>query len=232
MILLSRRLLALAEMIIKGGVTADIGADHGGLARFLVEHKMAPQVIATELGDGPYQRLLAGVADSPCRGLIKIRRGDGLAVLGSGEAVNVVIAGLGGEAMAEILSADYSKACSFKRFVFQPMSRAGALRRELSGRGWPILEERLIDENGRLFVALSAGPGDIPYRLTPLEIDVGPLLLRRETAYRSRYLKSCLSRYRAACHGLMQAGGDRDIAVDEYRGKILELEAKLDGSPG
>ncbi len=134
--------------------------------------------------------------------------------------------------MADMLAADYRKACSFKRFVFQPMSRAGALRRELSRRGWPILEERLIAENGRLFVALSAGPGNLPYRLTPLETDVGPLLLRRETAYRSRYLKSCLHRYREAFCGLMQAGGDRDMAVNEYRDKIRELEAILDDSPG
>jgi len=230
--LFSRRLLALAAMIIKGGVTADIGADHGGLARFLVEQGSAPRVIATELGGGPYQRLRAGVAASPCSGLIEIRRGDGLAPLVAGEAVNVVIAGLGGEAMADMLAADYRKACSFKRFVFQPMSRAGALRRELSRRGWPILEERLIAENGRLFVALSAGPGNLPYRLTPLETDVGPLLLRRETAYRSRYLKSCLHRYREAFCGLMQAGGDRDMAVNEYRDKIRELEAILDDSPG
>lgn len=226
----SQRLLALAQMIIEGEVTADIGADHGGLARFLVENKIVSRVIATELGDGPYQRLLAGVADSPYRGMIEIRQGDGLSVLLPGETANVVIAGLGGEAMVEILSADYNKACSFKRFVFQPMSRAGALRRELSRRGWPILEERLINENGRLFVALGACPGDTPYRLTPLEIDVGPLLLRQDSAYKIPFLRSCLNKYRLACKGLMQATGDYNIALSEYRGKIRELEAILNGS--
>lgn len=227
----SQRLWALADMLIKGGVTADIGADHGGLARFLAEKEIAPRVIATELGDGPYRRLLVGVSYSTCRRLIEIRQGNGLAVLDPGEAINVVIAGLGGEAMVEILSADYSKACSFKRFVFQPMSRAGVLRRELSGWGWPILEERLIEENGRLFVALSACPGDAPYSLTPLETDVGPLLLQNQSLYKARYLRSFLNRYRLIYDGLMQADGDRDMALNEYQGKIRELEAILNGSP-
>lgn len=230
--MLSRRLLELAEMIIKGEVTADIGADHGALTCFLVENQIVPKVIATELGDGPYRRLLANVSQSPCRGQIQLRQGNGFAVLAVGETSNVVLAGLGGEAMVEILTADYRKACSFKRYVFQPMSRAGALRRELSRRGWPILQEKLIEENDRLFVALSACPGETPYNLSPLEIDVGPLLLTTESVYKARYLRSCMQKYQLACVGLERASGNHENAVNDYRGKIQELEAILDGSPG
>jgi len=226
--LLSQRLLLITEMIIKAEPTADIGADHGELPKFLVENQLVPRVIASELGDGPYLRLLAGLKDSPCREQIEVRQGNGLTVLKPGEVVNVVIAGLGGDAIVKILSRDWQEAASFKRFVFQPMSRPGSLRRELSQKGWPILEERLVEENGRLFVAISTSPGSNPYRLSALEIDMGPLLLRSDNALRTRYLKSYLQKYRQAYSGLLKAGTILDVSVlDEYHSKIKELEAIL-----
>lgn len=225
--MLSQRLLVLTEMIIKAEPTADIGADHGELAKFLLQKQIVPRVIASELGEGPYLRLLASLKDSPCREQIEVRQGDGLTVLKPGEVVNVVIAGLGGDGMVEILSRDWQKAASFKRFVFQPMSRPGSLRRELSQNGWPILDERLVEENGRLFVAISSYPENKPYRLSALEIDIGPLLLRSENILRTRYLKSYLQKYKVAYSGLLQAETMNVSLLDEYRSKINDLEAIL-----
>jgi tRNA (adenine22-N1)-methyltransferase len=226
--LLSQRLLILTEMIIMGEPTADIGADHGELAKYLVEKQLVPRVIASELGNGPYRRLLTSLHDSPGREMIEVRQGNGLTVLHPGEVVNVVIAGLGGEAMVEILSRDGQKAASFKRYVFQPMSRPGSLRRELSQKGWPILEERLVEENGRLFVAISSSPGNKPYRLSALEIDIGPLLLQSKDMFRTRYLKSYLHKYKQAYSGLLKAGTIQNVSLlDAYHSKIKELEAIL-----
>jgi tRNA (adenine22-N1)-methyltransferase len=211
-----------------GEPTADIGADHGQLAKFLVEKQLASRVIASELGDGPYRRLLTSLHNSPGREMIEVRQGDGLTVLEPGEVVNVVIAGLGGDAMVEILSRDGQKAASFKRYVFQPMSRPGSLRQELSQKGWPILEERLIEENGRLFVAISSSPGNKPYRLSALEIDIGPLLLQSKDMFRTRYLKSYLHKYKQAYSGLLKAGTIQNVSLlDAYHSKIKELEAIL-----
>ena len=226
--MLSQRLFILAEMIIMGEPTADIGADHGELAKCLVEKQLAPRVIASELGDGPYQRLLTSLNDSPGWEMIEVRQGDGLTVLDPGEVVNVVIAGLGGDAMVKILSQDWQKAASFKRYVFQPMSRPGSLRRELSQKGWPILDERLVEENGRLFIAISSSPGNKPYQLSALEIDIGPFLLQRDNMLRTPYLKSYLQKYKVAYSGLLKAGTIRNISLlDEYHSKIKELEAIL-----
>lgn len=226
--MLSQRLLVLTEMIIMGEPTADIGADHGELAKYLVEKQLAPRVVASELGDGPYRRLLTSLNDSSYLEQIEVRQGEGLTVLAPGEVVNVVIAGLGGDAMVKILSRDWQKAASFKRFVFQPMSRPGSLRRELSQKGWPILEERLVEENGRLFVAISSSPGNKPYRLSALEIDIGPLLLQGENALRNRYLRLYLQKYQQIYSGLLKAGTALDVSLlDEYHSKIKELEAIL-----
>lgn len=225
--MLSQRLLVLMEMIIKDEPTADIGADHGELSKFLVEKQLAPWVIASELGDGPYLRLLDGLKDSPGREMIEVRQGDGLTVLEPGEVVNVVIAGLGGDAMVDILSRNWQKAASYKRYVFQPMSRPWSLRRELSQKGWPILEERLVEDNGRLFIAISSSPGNKPYRLSALEIDMGPLLLRSENKLRTRYLKFYLQKYKQAYSGLLKAETMNVSLLDEYRSKISKLEAIL-----
>lgn len=228
-----QRLYTLAEMLIKGEATADIGADHGILTRFLVEKAIASKVIASEYTDGPYQRLQGCLKDSPGQERIEIRQGDGLAVLKPGEVVNVVLAGLGGEAMVKIIAADYAKARSFKRYVFQPMSRVEVLRKELCQQGWPILEERLIDENGRLFVALSAYPGTKPYVLSPLEIDIGPLILRSTGILWVRYLRQYLYKYKLVYTGLLRSRleSQENLArLNEYLYRIKQLEAILFGT--
>ena len=58
------------------------------------------------------------------------------------EADDIVIAGMGGETIAEILSECRWKQLDDKRFLLQPMTRAPYLRRWLCTHGFEILAER------------------------------------------------------------------------------------------
>jgi tRNA (adenine22-N1)-methyltransferase len=226
-----KRLATIADMVIKGEKVADIGADHALLPIYLIENQIAPQVIIGELGDGPYLRAWNAVQASSVHKSIELRQGDGLQVLHHGEAKSVVLAGMGGDTMVEILAHDWNKAASFRRFVFQPMSKAQVLRQRLASRGWIIEDERLGSENGRFFQVIAVRPANCPYILTDLEMEIGVAALRVDDELKREFIQVHLQKYQRIYQDLMGSPLHRNrLLAENYKGKIERLEEILGAS--
>lgn len=228
--MLNKRLLAISDSVTRGKAAADIGADHGLLALFLLDNHIVPRVIATELKEGPFARLRQAVKPSPFSEQLDLRLGDGLEVLAPGEVATVIIAGMGGDNIVEILSRKWSHSSTYRRFIFQPMSKAEVLRRELSRRGWPILEEKLVEEQGRIYSIISSCSGDEPYALNLLELELGPIILRSDSPLRKRFLQINLEKYYRVYRSLLQSKAVAGESLKEYGDKITELEDIIHGS--
>ena len=218
----------IAGLLIPGQPAADIGADHALLSIFLVEQQIAPRVIATELGDGPYQRLCKAVDNSTYANCIAVRQGDGLQPLQPGEVRSVVMAGMGGETMVQVLSYDWDRASSFDSFIFQPMSRSGALRGALAQQGWELTDEKLVEQNHHIFNIIAALPGGQPYHLSPLELDIGPILLRQTSPAAQIYRQQFWRSYQRTRQSLLQSKSSRSrLLLKEVDNKLEELEVYL-----
>lgn len=228
---LPERLRMLVDMLIAGQAAADIGADHALLPLYLVERKIAPKVIIGELGEGPYLRALHAVnAHESSRQYIEVRQGDGLQVLHSAEVSSVVLAGMGGDTMAQILAFDKEKACSFKRYVFQPMTKHEVLRQLLADWGWPVLEERLIKENGHFCLAFSSMPGSEPYEIDLLQKYLGFSADLIDSEAKKDYLKSHLHRYQRIEKSLQDQGeAELRQKAEFYHELVKRLEEIIDG---
>jgi tRNA (adenine22-N1)-methyltransferase len=226
--MLCKRLALAADLIKPGESVADIGADHARLAIYLAEHKIASRVIIGELSDGPFACACRAVQESALADKISLRQGNGLQVLDSGEVNNVIIAGLGGDTIVEILAYDGDKAASFQRFIFQPMSKARALRQWLANRGWVIEDERLVRENRRVYLVIVSRPGNCPYVLTDLEIDIGPLILKEDNEINRGFIQRYLQKYKHIYVDLMRSPLPKNSELaHDYRKKIVRLEEIL-----
>ncbi len=146
---LSKRIYKIAELINEGSTVADIGTDHGYVPMLLMKEGKSPRVIMSDISSDSLSKavetfkltgLKSKVPDSD------FRVGDGLATLEAGEVDTVIIAGLGGHTIAEILAFDEAKAKSFKRLVLQPRKHSGTLRYYLCTHGWEIESENLAKE--------------------------------------------------------------------------------------
>lgn len=191
MVRLSKRLRAIADQVIVGKDAADIGSDHALIPIYLLERGLAPRVILTDRREGPLEKArrnltAAGIDMDPA----DIRRGDGLQVLENAEVATVLIAGMGGLLIAEILSADIAKAHSFERFVLQPRTAAPELRRWLTENSFLITNECLAPEGQRLCEVITAEPGrgrprqdrewsELDYEISPLFLEVQEPCLQR-----------------------------------------------------
>lgn len=226
------RLRVLGDMLIRGEAAADIGADHALLSIFLVKENIVPWIIASEFTDGPYFRLSQAVQNSPVKDRIIVRQGDGLEVLATGEVENVIIAGMGGDTIVNILSADWQKAGSFRRFVFQPMSRAAILRQALTIQGWAIIDERLVREHGRFYNIIASRPGNKPYELSPLQMELGPLILKNSSKYKREYIKTSWEKYDKIYRSLLKSRKINKVEIESYRKLLMELEEILGEGKG
>lgn len=225
---LNKRLLVVSEMIVRGKSLADIGTDHAYLPIYLVQKGIVPFAVATDIAEGPYIRALREVKKAGLEDKIEVRKGDGLKVLARGEVCNIVVAGMGGETIASMLEEDWEKAASFEHFVFQPMSRPESLRYVLAGKGWPILDEKVVVENNRFFVMISSKPGSKPYSLSPLEAEIGPIILR--TKENAAFLRYYWKKYKSVEQELCKSRSEYENSLLlEYREKIKGLEEVLNG---
>ncbi|MDR1495476.1 MAG: class I SAM-dependent methyltransferase [Clostridiales Family XIII bacterium] len=141
----TERIRGIASYIDAGESVADIGSDHGYLPIWLARAGVSPRVILTDIAKGP---LAIARANAGSYGLTDCRLGDGLAPLAPGEVDVVVVAGMGGETIIDILGANLTKTASFAKFILQPRTKADLLRSWLSER-YEIVAEDTVRERGR-----------------------------------------------------------------------------------
>jgi len=147
------------ELVPACQVAADVATGDGRLAVALVQAGRARRVIASDRTAGPLSAAFQQIRAAGVQEAVELRLGDGLEVLGPGEAEVIVIAGLGGETMAGILERGQSVAHACRRLVLQPLKDVSRVRRWLRRRGMRTVGEELVQEAGRYYHVLAAEPG-------------------------------------------------------------------------
>ena len=103
MIKLEPRLFELCDMVRGYSCVADIGCDHGRLSCALLQSFDIKRVIAADISETCLQKARKLAEKCGLLSRIDIRCGDGLSVLCAEEADAVIIAGMGGELISNIL---------------------------------------------------------------------------------------------------------------------------------
>ena len=163
MIKLTPRLKMLAMEINEGETMADIGTDHGFLPIFLIQNKISPYAIMADISKGSLQKAEDNCKINliPDKDRFDLRLGSGIQILKTGEVDAVVIAGMGGILMTEILGYDIDKSKSFKRIILQPRSQIGFLRYWLYNNGFSISKEQLVREGTNICEVLTVIPKEM-----------------------------------------------------------------------
>ncbi len=165
---LSERLSRLASLVRPGSRVADIGTDHALLPVFLVKTGVCRSAIAVDVKPGPVAAAQKAVKAADLSDTIDVRLGDGLSPISPDEVEDIVIAGMGGETMVEILKAAPWVLSDRYRLILQPMTRVEVLHRFLYQHGFEIEEEHLMEDSGHRYVYLTAhfagnAPVDDPF---------------------------------------------------------------------
>lgn len=143
---MKERLKIIADSVNRGESMADIGTDHGFLPIFLLNEGICERAIATDISEAAIAKTREYSTDALKRGNLSLRCGSGIEVLEKGEVDIVVIAGMGGVLIAQILGIDPAKTISFSRFILQPRKGTGKLRTWLAVNGFHTEDIRIMRE--------------------------------------------------------------------------------------
>ena len=160
---LSKRIYALAENVIDGDSIADIGTDHGYVPMLLIKQGRSPHVIMSDISEGSLAKARETFAACKLEDRVSesdFRVGDGLQTIDAGEVDELIIAGLGGHTIKNILADDEAKTKSFRRLILQPRKHSGTLRYYLFTHGWDIESENLAEEGKFACEIITAVPSE------------------------------------------------------------------------
>lgn len=185
--ILTPRLLTICSLVKHGSKVIDVGSDHAYVPIFLVKEGIAINAASTDVNEGPIQRSRENIKRQGLEDKISVIKADGLRGIALSSYDTVIIAGMGGMLIAEILSG--AESLSGKRLILQPMTAIRELRSFLEKNGFCILNERLCKEGEKLYTVMEVQIGaDLPYSDAELilgrktrEDTLYPLLLSRET---------------------------------------------------
>ena len=185
---LSNRLKKIIDLLDTPIRVCDIGTDHAYIPIYLARFSQCSVIIASDSNQAPYEAALQNVEVAGVTEAVEVRLGSGLSVLTLGEVDAVIIAGMGGETIKDILAANYEVAQSLEQLVLQPMAGAASLRKWLVANEFKIADESLVKNNKQqnLYQILSVVPGSMAVE-DQFCLELGPKLIAKRDKLLDEY---------------------------------------------
>lgn len=158
--MLSKRLNAIAELVPFSQNLVDVGTDHGFIPVYLIKNGLIEHAIATDISPGSLKKAQNIIEREGLGDKIETRLGSGLSVVKAGEADAVIIAGMGGMLIKDILEDGKDVAEQITTFILQPMVAQHILRKWLLENGYAIVDEILVKEEDRFYEIIVAAHGE------------------------------------------------------------------------
>lgn len=225
---LSERLSMVASMVTAGNCLADVGTDHGYVPIYLYEKQVISHAIAMDVNKGPLEKANLHICEKGLESAIETRLSDGLEAMKAGEAQSLLIAGMGGPLIERILSAYPEVTDSFEELILQPQSEVFRVRRWLDLRGYEIVEEHMIFEDGKYYPMFKAVKKVNPKKLAPLEDQFGRLEVFAEKETLRSFLQKEISTKKEIIERLKEEHTPKGIQrIRELEELIKEAEEML-----
>ncbi len=223
-----RRLLACAELCV-GKRAADVGTDHAYLPIYLVENGICESALACDINEGPLASALDNIKKAGLSDKIETYLSNGLDSVPSVGITDVIIAGMGGELIADIISrAEWIKSRRVN-LVLQPMTKWDHLRKYLYDGGYTIINEIPCAEGKFVYSVLQAQyTGDAPDFPCDLAYQYGGRV-DGTTKEGAMYLLRQASRLENAGKGLLRDPQQADKAKEFLDAAGALREKAIDG---
>lgn len=194
---------------------ADVGCDHGYIAKAALDAGIAESVVVSDISAPSLQKAKTLLASYGSR--VKAVVCDGLALVDS-DCDQVLIAGMGGEEIISILS---SSPFLPERLVLQPMKNADKLRKRLLSIGYRIVRDYIFQDE-RYYTLIVCERGEDEYGED--ELFFGRDNLRDRTADFIGFAQKEFQKYSALCEadGLSEGVRAELTALKNKYGEIVK----------
>lgn len=217
---LSKRLRAAADLVRKDAYIADVGTDHAYLPIALCLEGKIKGAVASDINEGPILRAREHISAYCLDTRIEAVLADGLDKTEAYHPTDILILGMGGELIADIIG----RACFTKnseiRLILQPMTHPEILRRFLCDNGYSIVDETLVSEEKKVYQVICAEYTGVIEKYSDVEL----LLGKKNIAWGGELLSETVDRFVSVFAERMR-GKKISGADTSYEEKLLsELE--------
>lgn len=219
---LTPRLRKIADLVPPDSVIWDVGTDHGKLPAWLLFNDRIKQAFATDISDAPLKSANRTAASYRVGDRMRIFCCDGLADEALLQAEVIIIAGMGGQTIVDILRKTEPGSTSGKLLLLQPMSSDENLREFLYSNNYTILNEYLVKERNWSYLIIEAIGDGIPEDYYFLDTRIGKHLIHDDNF--NIYITKELKRLRAEISGC--TGKERE-QIDAAIFKLTRLKEEF-----
>lgn len=224
------RLEKIASMLPGGTQMVDIGTDHAFLPIALVQRGVYRSAVAADVRTGPLQVAAQHIREAGLSGRIRPCLSDGFDALQPEDCETVVMAGMGGFLISELLERGFreGKLAKLRYLLVQPQSEPDRVRRTLHACGLRIDREQMALDRGKYYLMIGAVPGEEQYREE--EYLFGRDLAARRDPVFAEWLTAELAKNRAIMRDLEQQPDPSPAALErlgEIRQQSLMAERIL-----
>lgn len=213
MIKLQNRLSAIIGFVRSGIPVFDIGTDHALIPVALAQCGHSAPIIASDIAEGPVERAKKNIRENGFDEKIKVIVADGLEGIDIPKEADIIIAGMGGELIRDIIDRKKELRRPGIRLILQPMTKPEALGAYLASEGFEVLDGMFAadSEDGKIYRIYAVSYTGKKRSLTPAQLTLGEFFL------------NCRSplMYRAAKHEL-------ELAVKRREGKRISSPENTD----
>ena len=167
-----KRIEELTNYIAPYSVIADVGCDHGYLIKIAFDKGLIKKAYAIDNKKGPLEnakRNLRGYKN------VEFLLSNGLDDLTTHTEV-VVIAGMGGSLVKDILEKNIGKLDNVKRIIIEANRNTEIVREFANTNNLKIVSEKIIEEDAVFYEIIVLEKGKM--RLSSREIKFGPILIK------------------------------------------------------
>jgi dinuclear metal center YbgI/SA1388 family protein len=143
------RLSAVAGFV-KGNVLCDVGTDHGKLPISLLKRGQCSRAVLTDINSGPLETAKKNAVSAKVTEHIEFLQTDGLDGVELTDITDIVIAGMGGELIADILARD-KRRITGKNLILQPMTKREYLLAFLLKNGFRIIGRKRVSDGKKTY---------------------------------------------------------------------------------
>ena len=216
---LDSRLMAIADLVRKDKVFADIGTDHAYLPVYLVEKGIINRGIAADLRVGPLENAKEAVVSYGYSDQIELRLSDGLDNFTENEVEEIAVAGMGGLLIASFIERTQWLKNENIHLILQPMTQVEELRKTLFDNGFVIDREVVAKDGDKLYIILSVYFYEGQTAYTELDLIVGKLPYNDDVLSKE-YLNKIYDKYNKKLVALKKAEkecSDLEKLVEELK---------------
>lgn len=219
---LSPRLQKIASLIPRGTVIADVGTDHGYIPVYCFEKGIIKKAIAMDVNSQPLDRARVNLTKYGYIDSSELRLSNGLEKLNKNEADVIVIAGMGGLLIADILKDGIDKIGGNTLLLLQPMIAPAELREAACSYGLSIKDEYVVKEENKFYNIFAVQKGSQTLDDELMYVGKNLLVNSPDTAYDYLNYKIRVCKNIISGHKLSQTPDT--IAIQKYSHELEVYE--------